>query len=379
MAEMIGNAGCASGPVLLPFCDDSTLFFARRMRDCLRQADPDLLVHMGLVAEGNALSDRQMEQLLPEGPDMVIDGDKGFHNLFHGGAYRALITSRIYIPLDTELRAAVARGEAGGAGRPCVLGFLGGLDFFPQTGYHRRRLCDVVYLFPRREMATYAKWSKGWDENRPQDIGFGHPTFLTPHVLPPEELATRKDIYFFAQALSPSTRRGRLHMLQAMAAIARANPERTVWIKLRHLPGENRQHLHLERYDYPGLLKSLPNAPENLRFTACTMDEALERAALGITCTSTAAIDVLRAGVPCMVHLDFVDNYVDPLVEPMRRLFAGSGVITSLEDMLHLRAPLPNADWVDDMFCPRDLGARVLEAVRAFHAGEGARGEIRQP
>ena len=71
-----------------------------------------------------------------------------------------------------------------------------------------------------------------------------------------------------------------MHMLQALAAMARANPDHTVWIKLRHLPNENQKHLHLERYHYPGLLEELDNPPPNLKLTACTMDEALATAAL---------------------------------------------------------------------------------------------------
>jgi hypothetical protein len=68
-----------------------------------------------------------------------------------------------------------------------------------------------------------------------------------------------------------------------------------------------------------------------------------------------------------MVHLDYVDNYLDPLVEPMRKLFKGSGLITSLEEMLHLRAGTPNPDWVCDMFCGCDLGQHVLGLIDRFH------------
>ncbi|WP_209279459.1 DUF6716 putative glycosyltransferase [Parasedimentitalea huanghaiensis] len=348
-------------PVLLLFSDDSTLFFALRMRDILRAADPGLGIRMGWVVTENALSYRQMAQLLPEGPDLALRG-KEFEGLMLSQQFRAILTSRVYRALSSQLR----RVEiAAAAGRPCVISFLGGLDFFPEDGYFRRRHCDGVYLFPASNIAAYETAAKGWDRMW-QEVGFGHPTFVTPHILPPETLAARQDIYFFTQALSPSSRRGRMHMLRALAAMARANPDRTVWIKLRHLPNENQKHLHLEKYDYPSLMEAMADLPSNLKTTVCTMQQALDQAALGLTCTSTAAIDVVRAGVPCMVHLDFVDSYVDDLVDPMRKLFSGSGLITSLEDMLHLRATPPDPDWVADMFCPRDLGERVLETVNRF-------------
>lgn len=350
-------------PVLILFSDDSTLFFALRMRSCLRAADSRLEIQMGWVVAENALSYRQMSQLLPEGPDLAIHGKGAFEDLMLSNRYRAILTSRVYGGLGAQLRRPIISVTRE---RPCVIAFLGGLDFYPENGYFRRRNCDGVFLFPAGEISVYEKQAALWQDRMWQEVGFGHPSFLLPETLSPEELARRRDIYFFTQALSPSTRRGRLHMLEVMAAIARTNPKHTVWIKLRHLPHENQQHLHLEKYDYPSLMAAMDNVPPNLKLTACTMDEALESAALGITCTSTAAIDVLRAGVPCMVHLDFIDNYVDPLVKPMRKLFAGSGVITSLSEMLALQAKSPNPKWVTKMFCPDDLGKRVLETVERY-------------
>ena len=350
-------------PVVLLFSDDSTLFFALRMRDILRATRPDQPIQMAWVSDENALSYRQMSQLLPEGPDRVLR-NKQFEALLASPDLAAVLTSRVYSPLGDMLKNNLTKLAAN---RPCVISFLGGLDFTPQHGYFRRRNTDGIFLFPKSELDVYAAQSQNWDIMW-QSVEFGHPSFLRPHSLSPEALAHRRDIYFFTQALSPSTRRGRIHMLRAMAAIARANPDHRVWIKLRHLPGENKNHLHKELHDYPALLKELPEAPENLRLTACTMDEALADAALGITCTSTAAIDVVRSGIPCMVHLDYVDNYMDPLMPPMKALFENSGLITSLEDMLHLRSTPARPEWVDNMFCPDDLGQRVFDLIDRFKA-----------
>ena len=77
---------------------------------------------------------------------------------------------------------------------------------------------------------------------------------------------------------------------------------------------------------------------------------------------------MVRAGVPAMVHLDFIDNYRDPLVEPMRKLFRGSNLITPLGDMLERRAQAPDPAWVEKMLCPRDLGDRVMQTVARFEA-----------
>lgn len=350
--------------ILLLFCDDSTLFFALRMRDVLLAADATLDIKFIWYLPENALSYRQMEQLLPQGPDLAIRG-KELASLARSPHVAAIITCRVFRPLGDALKNIVTRHAPN---RACVIAFLGGLDFFSENGFVRRRNCDAVYLFPRSNIVAYKKAAVEWDDGW-QDVGFGHPSFLRPLDVPVDviENPAKRDVYFFTQALSPSTKRGRLHVLKALIAMANAHPDRTFWIKLRHLPTENLKHLHREKYDYPALMDQLgEQIPPNLRWTVCTMDEALATAGLGITCTSTAAIDIVRAGVPAMVYLDFVDNYRDALVKPMRKLFATSNLITSLEDMLHLRAHKPDSDWIDNMFCPRDLGERILVTMDKF-------------
>jgi hypothetical protein len=351
-------------PIVVLFSDDSTLIFAQRMRDVLLAADPDCPVQMVWFIDETALSYRQISQLLPEGPDRTLNG-KGLVDLMRSSKISAILTSRIYRAMIGQLKNPVTRWAGN---RPCIVSFLGGLDFFPEQGLTRRRNCDGVYLFPQAALEDYAALTMDTDGGW-QDVGFGHPSVILPEG-PPADLATRRDIFFFTQALSPSTRRGRLHVLRMLTAIARANPNRRVYIKLRHLPDENRKHLHLELYDYPSLMAGLGTLPDNLLLTDITMEEALQTAALGITCTSTAAMDVLRAGLPCMVYLDFVDNYRDPLVAPMRALFEGSGLITSTAQVLSLDAAAPDDAWMQSVFCPRDLGARVLDTIERFHERE---------
>ncbi len=351
----------APKPIVLPFADDSTLIFALRMRAIL-QAHPDAPpVQTAWLSDQNALSYRQVAQLLPEGPDRVLrNADIG--PLVSSDEVSAIVVSRVWRQLGDTLKKKLIKYAQG---RACVIAFLGGLDFFPENGFTRRRFCDGVYLFPKSEIARFQRRSMATDLGW-QEIGFGHPSFVKPEAVS-IDLTKRKDVYFFTQALSPSTRRGRLHMLNALAAMARAYPDRTFWIKLRHLPHENQMHLHREKYNYPELLAKLDHLPDNLKTTAASMDEVLKTAALGITCTSTAAIDIVRAGLPCMVHLDFIDAYRDPLVEPMRKLFKKSDLITDLDDMLHLRARAPNSDWLEDMFCGPDLAANILQTIANFH------------
>ena len=346
--------------ILVLFADDSTLFFALRMRDLLRKVTGAPPVRLAWASDQNILSYRQMSELLPEGPDMVVR-DTDFRALVTGDDVAAILTSRVFRPLGDLLKDKLIKHMPG---RACVIAFLGGLDFYPENGYVRRRHCDGVYLFPKSEIPVFQDMMLDYDPGW-QDVSFGHPSVTNANG-PPADLDARRDIYFFTQAISPITKSGRLHMLNICMALARAHPNRTVWIKLRHLPHENRRHLHKERFDYPALLESLQDVPENLKMTACNMDVALAQARYGLTCTSTAAIDLVREGIPCMVHLDYVDNFCDPLVEPMRRLFEESGLITGLEDLLHLRSKAPASEWLENMFCPDGLGERVQCTIDDF-------------
>jgi len=347
-------------PIVIPFADDSTLFFALRLRDILWNTPDMPCVQLAWVSDQNALSYRQMSQLLPEGPDRILR-ERDFHDLILSGTIEAVITSRVFRPLGNVLKCKLVKHMAN---RACVISFLGGLDFFPERGYVNRRDCDAVYLFPASEIQVFSDLMLAYDTSW-QDVRFGHPAAVGPSP-PPKNLARRRDIYFFAQALSPTTRQSRQHMLEICISLARAYTDRTVWIKLRHLPLENRQHLHKERFDYPSLLKQMQDVPDNLKLTACSMEEAFAQMAVGLTCTSTAAIDVIREGIPCMVYLDYVDYFNDPLNPHMRRLFADSGLITNLDDVLNLRSHAPKQLWMDNMFCSPDLGKRLLTTINDF-------------
>ncbi len=350
----------AAKPIVLLFSDDSTLFFCLRMRKILQSSSTSAPIEMAWYADETALSYRQMAQLLPEGPDRVLDGNR-LALLAHDPKIQAIITSRIFKALHNKIKPRKSRLQAR---RPCILAFLGGLDFTPEQGFKNRRHCDAVYVFPKPSVKAFTKYSRQFDEGW-QEVGFGHPHFLTPRK-PPNDVSYRRDIYFFAQALSPATKRGRMHIIKILAAMARRYSDHTIRIKLRHLETENKSHLHHEKYSYATLLSSLPDAPDNLKLTACTMDKALAHAKLGITCTSTAAIDIIRSGIPAMVYLDYQDNYRDPLNAPMEKLFRHSGIITPLPDLLNLKAKPAQQKWINDMFCPRDLGERILATIEKF-------------
>lgn len=337
------------------------------MQACL--ADLPCRPVLAWVTDDTALSRRQLLDHLPQGPDALLR-KAAFADPARIAGFDAVVTSRLFPALRdmTRRHDVLYRRD-----RPVVLAFQGGLDFAPETGFRNRDHADAVFVVPEADVAAcqrvLADTGPPW-----QRVEFGHPTFLHPPSAPRPRAS--RDLWFFAQAISPVSRRGRLHVLRVLAALARADAARTIWIKLRHLPGENAQHLHRERWDYPGLLASLRDPPPNLKVTCAPMDETLEQAGSGLTCTSTAAVDLVRAGVPTQVYLDFEENYLDPLVPGMRRLFAGSGVIATLDDVLAGIVRDPDPHWMAGMFCPPHLGQRVLDCIATLRARTIAAPEV---
>lgn len=344
--------------ILLPALDDTMLMFAASMR---RLLVPLAVPHDIALIEGGPLSDRQRAQHLPEGPDLTLPpaalGDASALS-----DYDALVVNRQPWPLKR-----LVQPSRGGTprDRPVLVVFQSGLDLTPEIGFANRRDVDVTFLTPRSRLDRFRR---AFPRAPHQRVAFGHPTFRRPGPPAPRPDAT-EDVYFFTQAISPATLGARLHMLDILIAMARARPDRNVWIKLRHLPEENRDHLHRERWSYPDLLaQHRPDAPSNLRVTDCTIAEAMARAGRGLACTSTAVVDLIRAGIPVQVYTDYVENYLDPLAAPMVELFGQSGLIASLDEVLDGVTRAPAQKWLEDFFCEDDLAESMLREIAAVRA-----------
>lgn len=344
---------------MLPFVDDSTLFFATRMRELLNETSAQCsLIWFNDDAQ---LSERQIQLSLPEGPDVTCQSSELDNSAFLK-PFDAIVTSRVFGALTRLIE--TKRWQAD-QHRPFVVTFMGGLDFTPVRAFDNRRHVDALFVVPQSGVDHYQRHAKQHGF-RNQIVAFGHPTFLQPEGIE-ENTDDRRDVYFFAQALSPATLRSRKFIVAVLAAIARRHVDRNVYIKLRHLPEENKNHVHQEAFSYPSILDAWPEAlPDNLKVTACSMDQAIERAGIGITCTSTAAIDLIRESVPTLISLDYVEKYHDPLAEPMEDLFRDSGLIAPLHDVLNLTPSVPNKKWLNSMLCPRDLGLELLRVIDAL-------------
>ena len=347
--------------ILLPFHDDSTLMFASKISRRLL-ADKHEVSFLQIVEESkdSTISERQASQLLP-GQDFEAVSQQEFKSRIEREPFDAVVVSAVLRPLEELLEDAdfIRRST-----RPCIVGFLRGIDLTPKRGFRNRKALDVVFLFRQSHIEQFEALhpSERW-----RRTSFGHPY----SQMPKEDAAldSRKDVVFFAQSICPFTLRSRVFMVDLLNTLAYRHPERSVLLKLRHLPKENSNHLHKEHYDYVSIVRDYfaKKAP-NLELVSCTMEEALKTAAFTLTCTSTAVIDSVSAGVPSMLYLDYPENYADKYAEMMRREFLDSGLIVGIPRIMRLEAPRPRSDWVADLFRnPDELYGDLYDLIHAFH------------
>lgn len=337
--------------ILLPFFDDTTLIFAARMKRLLSPRGHTVSL---AAVEPHYVSERQLAAHLPGRPDLTVVTESLNENTV--APFDAVITAKAPKSITDLIKKPSYRFSQK---RPAFIAFQPGLEFTPRRGMRNRRHFDAVFLYsaPHRDifLSTY---------NKPgQHVSFGHPYFMTPKA---PDLSGRKNIYFFAQAISPLTLSSRRFIVDILATLAKRHPERDVFLKLRHLPGENANHVHKEQFPYPDILAGFSDVPPNLQLTACTMREALDDAAIAITCTSTAVMDAISAGVPAMIYLDYVENYRDIYSELMRREFSDSGLIVDIPQIMSLGARPPHPVWVERHFRGEDLLEEIETAIEAF-------------
>ncbi len=169
-------------------------------------------------------------------------------------------------------------------------------------------------------------------------------------------------VTFAAQPSVPATARERSYVVDRLVRHARLHPEREVILKLRNLPGE--RVTHPDAYPYPQLLDRVGDVPANLSMVGGPMTQVLARTDLLLTVSSTAAVEAVQAGIATGILTDFGIN--DQLGTTF---YAGSGCLTSFDQVDDGAAPHADQDWaVDNGLHSLDhaqLRTRVMSLVAA--------------
>ncbi|MFC5679315.1 DUF6716 putative glycosyltransferase [Aeromicrobium endophyticum] len=249
--------------------------------------------------------------------------------------------------------------------RPVVVSGLAGISIPVLTpGLRYRRCADVFVLQSRRELREFAAVDR---RHR-----FELTTIPYLDVDHRASEVSRDRIVFAAQAMVPASRRDRLWMLQRLVETAEAHPHLTVVVKVRARGGE--PQTHVEELPYEDLLAELAGSgrslPPNLVVEGGAMSLHLRRAVGLATISSTALLEAVAHGVPCLAIDDFGVGE-----RQINTVLVGSGLLGSTDRLVAGAFRHPAPEWLDDNYLHDPAANTWVAAVEELLVRRG-RGDL---
>lgn len=262
-----------------------------------------------------------------------------------------------------------ARGPRAGRGanRPALVSALPGVAY-PATekALRYRALGDAFITHSHAESRAFSELAESLDTDT--RILLGRLPFLGSPARPTSVTVPIRRVVFAAQAKMPFERAERERVLLSLADTALGHPGLDVVVKLRAYAGE--PQTHLERHPYDSLWRDLVDSGRvtdgSVRFAAGPMSTVLEPGTALATVSSTAVIEALDRGLPAVVLGDF--GVSERL---LNQVFAGSGLLGTLDDVAALDFRQPHREWLRDNYFHTehvglgDLLAQLAERSRA--------------
>jgi hypothetical protein len=244
--------------------------------------------------------------------------------------------------------------------RPVIVTGMPGISI-PATylALYYRAQTDLLLLHSAQEIRAFQQLAA--DNGLDQRFALANLAFLPA----PRSAARGDDVVFAAQAKVPAELEDRVLLLERLADVARRRPDRRVVLKLRGLAGE--PQTHAERYPFDTLLAGLADAPPNLVVSTAPMSDALARASVLATVSSTAAIEAIAMRVPVVLLDDF--GVCDALINSV---FVGSGLFAPSSSLVGNAFPQPDARWVAENYLHDTADADWVDAIQELaerHAG----------
>ncbi len=154
----------------------------------------------------------------------------------------------------------------------------------------------------------------------------------------------RENIYFFEQVKIPETYSDRFYLLSKLIEYAFKNPNEKIYIKPR--VARNEKTVHINKYPMEKLLEEYAKnniLPNNLLFTYKSIEACFSDMQLGITLSSTVAIEAIYNSIPMAIISDFgLRN------DFANKDFLGSGCLVSFDNLAKQDLEVPS-DWYDNM------------------------------
>ncbi len=159
-----------------------------------------------------------------------------------------------------------------------------------------------------------------------------------------------KQVLFACQAAVPKVRIERRYLLKKFVEYARRHPTRKILVKPRTVPGEETFHRQRHHYQHIYNEEFRKNGPPNLEFVYDGFETYLPKTDLVVSVSSTAILEAAAFGVRTAILTDL------GIKEAMgNHFFAGSGLFTTMADLMADRIPEADENW----FATHGLGGDV--------------------
>ncbi|MCG2623689.1 hypothetical protein LVY72_17485 [Arthrobacter sp. I2-34] len=253
--------------------------------------------------------------------------------------------------------------------RPALVSALPGVAI-PATGKALafRALGDAFITHSYAECRAFSDLAEALQQEPEQRILVSRLPFLKSNPRPEPVQAPLKTVVFAPQAKVPVEREDRVAILQALAALARRSGL-TVRVKLRAWAGEPQTHREQYPFDtlWNQLVEARAAAGHELEFCTGSMADQLAPGTAMVTVSSTAALEAVDAGLPVLILSDFGVSE-----EMLNKVFTGSGLLGTLDDLKAGRFFHPEPGWLrDNYFHQQDTPLGDLLALYARRARAG--------
>lgn len=346
--------------ILLPFFDDSTLFLAIKTYNKLISYENNNIIFLDLSRK-NELSERQLSILNNSHVVYKFSLDKFYDAKFLSN-FDLVIYSRLPISSFNK-RKLINANKYFTEKRPYFLSMVSGIDITPELGIRHRYDADGLSYSDEIINEKYKEII-----GVHQKIHKFHPFFcINKEITIPQQITT---IYFFSQAVLPDTLSERINIIKMLITMCKKYPDKNIFIKLRHLKEENKNHIHKEIFSYEDILKICSQhekIPNNLKLCTKNMAECLQDADYCITCSSTAGIESLCEGIPTAFYLEFPFNKSQKeFVENLKLYYNESGLLYTKNEIIDLVIKKPNPKWIAEKLCNNDDINEIFETVKSF-------------
>lgn len=370
--------------VLIALYDDTTVFMAMSfIRECERLG-LDYTVAQILVAEEVQrltedrrilteteylphISERQLSAVKQCAKTLMTVNENVFSNVC--SLFDIVLVTKIPVGAIKSLY----RNEAFQKDRKTVLvAFSSGLDATPDWTIFNRAYADLMMAnspFHRKQMERVIPFH--W-VRRPR-MGIGHPFFAQRTEVRMKKWDEIKNVYFLHQSISPSNPVTRQKVFAFLEDWARAYPDKSIIIKLRHEAGENKKNVNKERFSPQEYFESR-EMPTNLTFDASPFLDTVSKADLYVSVSSSGIVEGMVHGVMSLFVEGFAGEEQDVRFRQVVDEFRDAKIVATSSELLAGKLPAVNMAALRDHFCSGSYFDEMIASCRSVAESPSAPG-----